>query len=68
MVDTLFASFSWPGFFPPAEMLGSAYIDGSSVYDLDIYAGINKCLSQGYEQEKIVVDALLTSSGALTKF
>ena len=47
--------------------MGSAYIDGSSVYDLDIYAAVNKCLDNGYKQEEIVVDALLTSGATLNK-
>ena len=44
LIDTLYASFSWPGLYPPAEVMGSAFIDGSAIYDLDIYAAVNKCL------------------------
>ena len=47
--------------------MGSAYIDGSSVYDLDIYAAVNNCKAKGYNEEDIVVDALLTSGGTLNK-
>jgi predicted acylesterase/phospholipase RssA len=39
--DVLFASMSVPGFFPPAEVLGSTWFDGSAVWDIDIFAAIN---------------------------
>lgn len=44
----LYASFSWPGIFPPANAFGSKWFDGSAVYNLDTFSAINKCLSEGY--------------------
>ena len=64
---TLFASFSWPGIFPPAEEFGGAYIDGSSVYDLDIYTAVNKCLDMGFAEEDIVIDAILSTGSTINK-
>lgn len=61
----LFASFAFPGFFPPAEVFGSKYFDGSAVYDIDIFTAINKCLEKGFTEENIIVDVILTSSANL---
>lgn len=65
MLNVLFASFAFPGFFPPAEAFGSKWFDGSAVYDIDIFSAINKCMDDGYNEEDVVVDAVLTSSAEL---
>ena len=65
--DVLFASFSWPGQVSPAMVMNSAYVAGSAVYDIDIFAAVNRCLDNGYAEEDIVVDSLLTSAGTLNK-
>lgn len=41
LVDALYASMSFAGFFPPADVLGSAFFDGSAVWDIDIFSAIN---------------------------
>lgn len=41
LVDALYASLSFAGFFPPADVLGSSYFDGSAVWDIDIFSAIN---------------------------
>lgn len=61
----LLASFSFPGFFPPAEVFDSKYFDGSAVYDLDVFTGINKCVEKGFKEADIVVDVIFTSSASL---
>lgn len=65
LLDVLYASFSFPGFFPPAEVFDSKYFDGSAVYDIDIFTAINKCLDKGYSEDNIVVDVVFTSSANL---
>ena len=65
LLDVLYASFSFPGFFPPAEVFDSKYFDGSAVYDIDIFTAINKCLDKGYKETDIVVDVVFTSSANL---
>jgi hypothetical protein len=45
-IDTIFTSFSFPGFFPPTNSFGSRFIDGSAVETLDILSLINYCLAQ----------------------
>lgn len=65
MIDVLYASFAFPGFFPPAEVFGSKWFDGSAVYDIDIFTAINKCLDKGFTEENVVVDVVLTSSANL---
>jgi predicted acylesterase/phospholipase RssA len=44
LVDALYASMSFAGFFPPADVLGSYYFDGSAVWDIDIFSAINRCV------------------------
>lgn len=61
----MYASMSVAGFFPPAEILGSAYFDGSAVWDIDLFAAINKCADLGFKSEDIIVDAIMTSSANL---
>ncbi|CDW78254.1 patatin-like phospholipase family protein [Stylonychia lemnae] len=63
--DILFASFASPGYFPPADVLGSKWFDGSAVYDIDIFTAVNKCFDKGFIEENIVVDLIMTSSANL---
>lgn len=63
--DALFASLSFAGFFPPANVLGSSYFEGSAVWDVDIFSSINKCIDQGFKEEDIIVDVVLTSAANL---
>jgi len=63
---SVFASFSWPGIFPPAHAFGSKWMDGSAVYDLDIFAAINKCTDLGFKQEDIVLDVIMNSAASLS--
>ena len=65
LVDALYASMSFAGFFPPAEVLGSSYFDGSAVWDIDIFSAINRCTAQGFANSDIVVDVVMTSSANL---
>ena len=44
LVDVMFASFSYAGFFPPAESMGHTWFDGSVIWDLDIFSAVNKCM------------------------
>lgn len=65
MHDALYASLSFAGFFPPADVLGSYYFDGSAVWDIDIFSGVNRCKDKGFANEDIVVDVVMTSSANL---
>lgn len=56
---------SFAGFFPPAEVLGSNYFDGSAVWDIDIFSAINRCTEKGFKNKDIVVDVIMTSSANL---
>ena len=56
---------SFAGFFPPAEVLGSHYFDGSAVWDIDIFSAINRCTEQGFKNSDIVVDVVMTSAANL---
>lgn len=62
--DVMFASFSYAGFFPPAQSMGGTWMDGSVIWDLDIFSAVNKCL-ETHVQEDVVVDVLMTSAKTL---
>lgn len=61
LVEVLFASFAFAGFFPPAESMGSSWFDGAVIWDLDIFSAVNKCLETHIPSD-VVVDVILTSS------
>ena len=65
LVDALFASMSFAGFFPPADVLGSSWFDGSAVWDIDIFSAINRCTDKGFAQKDITVDIIMTSAANL---
>jgi len=50
MLDLVYASFAYPGFFEPASVFGSKWFDGSVVYDIDIFTAVNKCIDKGYSE------------------
>ena len=64
LIDVMFASFSYAGFFPPAESMGHTWFDGSVIWDLDIFSAVNKCM-ETHKQEDIIVDVLMTSTKSL---
>lgn len=66
LTDALFASFSMPGYFPPAKVFDSLYFDGSAVYEIDIITGIEACIDKGFANSNIIVDIILTSEAHLT--
>lgn len=61
----MYASMSFAGFFPPADVLGSSWFDGSAVWDIDIFSAINRCTDLGFKNEDIIVDAIMTSAANL---
>jgi predicted acylesterase/phospholipase RssA len=65
LINSLYASFALPGFFPPVQAFNSKWFDGSAVYDLDLFSAINRCVKAGHAQSDIVVDVLMTSSANL---
>lgn len=65
LAEALYASMSFAGFFPPADVLGSYYFDGSAVWDIDIFSAINRCTEMGFKNSDIVVDVIMTSSANL---
>jgi len=44
--------------------MGSEFFDGSTIWDLDIFSAVNKCL-ETHKDEDIVVDVLMTSAKTL---
>ena len=62
--DAMYASFSYAGFFPPAQSMGSDWFDGSVIWDVDIFSAVNACL-ETHSQADTVVDVILTSDKTL---
>ena len=56
------ASAAPPFFFPFVELGGIEWADGGCVINMDVFAGINKCLEiNGNKQEDVVVDMVFDS-------
>jgi len=64
LIESLHASFTVAGFFPPVEAFGSDYFDGSAVWDIDIFTPVNRCLEKTTEDE-VVIDVIFTSTSNL---
>lgn len=62
--DTMFAEFAYAGFFAPVDAMGSEWFDGSTIWDLDIFSAVNKCL-ETHADTDVVVDVLMTSAKTL---
>jgi len=66
LTNALYASMSTAGFFVFVSVFGFDYYNGSAVWNLDIFSGVNKCLERHAESD-IVVDVILTSTSHLKK-
>lgn len=65
IIDALFASMATPGYLPPADVMSSSWYEGDAIYDIDVFSIINYCKAQGYDDQDIVIDVLMSSSGTL---
>ena len=45
--------------------MGGSWFDGSAVYDMDIFTGVNRCKDKGFKESDIVVDVIMTSAPQL---
>merc|ERR1712013_913022 len=59
--NTMYAEFAYAGFFPPVDAMGSEWFDGSTIWDLDIFSAVNKCL-EDHDDKDVVVDVVMTSA------
>jgi len=64
LTNSLYASMSVAGLFAPVEAFGSDYYNGSAIWNLDIFSGVNKCLEK-HDESDIVIDVILTSTSHL---
>lgn len=60
----MYASFAYAGFFPPADSMGASWMDGSVIWSLDIFSGVNECLKTT-PQSDVVVDVILSQAKTL---
>jgi len=65
LYNVMYAQFAQAGVFPPVEFNNTDYFDGSTIWDLDIFSVVNQCQAQGFADEDIVVDVILTSEKTL---
>jgi len=65
LYNVMYAQFAQAGMFPPVEFDNTDYFDGSTIWDLDIFSVVNKCQADGFADEDIVVDVVLTSEKTL---
>ena len=65
IVDTMFASFAFPGFFPPAKHQNSEFFDGSTCQALDVLTLVNNCMTQVESESDIVIDVIMTTPSSL---
>ena len=63
--NAMYAEFAYAGFFPPVDAMGSEWFDGSTIWDLDIFSAVNKCVDDGFADTDIVVDVAMTSAKTL---
>jgi len=54
-----------PVFYQPVKAFGSSFYNGSSITNLDVSVGINKCL-ETHSESDVVIDAIVTSPSHLT--
>ena len=64
LIQVMFGSFAYAGFFAPEAAMGADWFDGSTIWDLDVFSAVNKCL-ETHAPEDIVLDVLLTSTKSL---
>ena len=62
--NVMYAEFAYAGFFPPVNAMGSEWFDGSTIWDLDIFSAVNKCL-ETHSDSDVVVDVVMTSAKTL---
>ena len=67
IINTMFTSFSFPGFFPPTSSFGSHFIEGSSVRTLDVLSAVGNCLNAGFAESDITIDVILSSPVDLSR-
>lgn len=60
LTDVIKGSFAYAGYFPPYEGMGTEWFSGSSIWDLDPFTAVNKCL-ETHAPEKIEAYVVLTS-------
>ena len=66
LIDVLFGSFAYPGFFSPETAMNSEFYSGSTIFNLDAITAIEQCL-QTHHPEDIYVDVVLTNPKTLHK-
>lgn len=67
MKDSVLASSSMPGVFPPVERDGDVLLDGGVVWRNDAHDAIDQCRTQGYADEDIIVDWIVCAQKELVE-
>jgi predicted acylesterase/phospholipase RssA len=53
-----------PAIFQLMDINNTLYMDGGVMQNLDVGSVVRRCKEQGYSEDQIVLDILLTSSGS----
>ena len=60
-VEKMMAALTIPILFGPTQLGKDYWIDGQSIWSVDISQGIHRCIELGYKPSDIVVDAIIGS-------
>jgi len=52
------SSASIPGIFPPQKWNGTVYMDGGTIWNINIDGAVKACLEMGFAENEIIVDML----------
>jgi predicted acylesterase/phospholipase RssA len=66
MQQATLCSASIPGVFPPQHFKGEYYMDGGTVWNINIVSAIEQCLNNGYAEEDVVLDMYICGFSNLT--
>jgi predicted acylesterase/phospholipase RssA len=61
MVEAVVCSSAIPVAFPVQSFMGSHFVDGGILTNMDIFSAVEKCAAAGFAEEDIIIDAIMAS-------
>ncbi len=68
MIKILQASVSFSGMSPAISIFDQLYFSGNAIYENDVSSAIKHCEQMGYNEEDIIIDALISGSPYMDYF
>jgi len=59
LAQSCMSSASIPGVFPPQQLNGYVFMDGGTVWNLNLNTAVQQCLDDGFTSENIIVDVAI---------